>query len=202
MSDDIPTQQEVDDEVHECARYGEIDTLEEMFATDDTNMININVVDEEGNCVLHKAAANGHVDMLKYLVEHKATYQLNKNNAGALTWAALNKQKDAVVYLLEAFHDEVDILLRPITGLSPLSTAYHVEAADIVDILLAHPSAAALETEYKEVFSDDDEDGEFGEPPEDEKELIEKENEEINKDAELKEVEQKIEQVSLEETKE
>ena len=74
MSDDIPTQQEVDDEVHECARYGEIDTLEEMFATDDTNMININVVDEEGNCVLHKAAANGHVDMLKYLVEHKATY--------------------------------------------------------------------------------------------------------------------------------
>ena len=63
----IPTQQEVDEELHECARYGELDTLKEMKESDDTNMLNFNACDSQGNTALHKAAANNHVDVLQYV---------------------------------------------------------------------------------------------------------------------------------------
>jgi ankyrin repeat protein len=131
MSDEEVTQEMVDQELHDCARYGELEDLKMMVDSDDTGMVNFNVVDDNGNSALHKAAANNHVEMMKYLVEHKSTYVLNSNKVGPLTWAVINKHIEAVKYLLDTFPENIDVLEKPEVGLSVLSTAYDVEAEDV-----------------------------------------------------------------------
>lgn len=133
MSDEeVVTQEMVDEELHACARYGELDDLKAMVASDDTGMVNFNAVDAQGNSALHKAAANDHMDMLKYLVENKANYILNNNRVGPITWAIINKQLNATKYLLDTFSDQIDVLDKPDVGLSALSTAYDVDASEVI----------------------------------------------------------------------
>ena len=155
------TQEEIDEELHECARHGDLDILQEMKEQDDTNMLNFNALDGQGNSALHKAAANGHIPMLTYLKEMGTEYSRNTAGRDPLTWAILNKQLEAVQWLLSNYSDHVDVLFQPEFGLSPLSTAHDMEAVDIIEALLGHPSARALENGQLEVdSSDDDEDDE------------------------------------------
>lgn len=181
---DIPTQQEVDEELHECARFGELDVLQEMVATDDTNMLNWNALDETGNCALHKAAANNHVEMLQYLKKMGCKYIMNQNNIGPITWAILNKHLEATVFFLDEYAEDIDVLLKPEFGLSPLSTAYDVEAPQIVEALLKHKSSAALESgEYGAEVDLDDGDDAFDENTPDKDEEAEAKKEEAEAEA-------------------
>ena len=160
MSDEyeIPTQQEVDDALFDCARFGDLDDLKEMKSTDDTNMLNFSAVDAQGSNAFHMAAANGHITMLQYLKENGTTYVKNNSGHCPLTWAIINKQTATVKWLLENFSDSIDVLFKPEHGpFSPLSQAQDVEAHDIVELLLKHHSADKLEERDLEV-SDDDED--------------------------------------------
>jgi len=126
------TQTQVDEELHACARYGELDDLRLMCEGDDTGpMVNYNHLDAAGSTALHKAAANGHVDIMKYLVSRGAKYIENNIGAGPLMWAVLNKQTEAVAYLLEQFTTQIDVLKKPETGMSLLSTAYDTDNQDV-----------------------------------------------------------------------
>jgi ankyrin repeat protein len=158
MSDDFYTQEELNDELHECARHGELDILKEMKADDDTNMLDFNALDAQGNSALHKAAANGHVDMLIFLKEMGTKYSRNLSGKDPLTWAIINKHLATVQYLILTY-PEIDILFKPEHGLSPLSTAHDIGEPDIIEALFKHPSASALEAKNLEIDeSDDDED--------------------------------------------
>jgi ankyrin repeat protein len=109
-----------------------MDDLRMMCEGDDTGpMVNYNVTDATGSSALHKAAANGHVDIMKYLVEHGAVFIENQAGAGPLTWAVLNKQVEAVKYLLATFSAQIDVLKKPEAGMSPLSTAYDSDCQEV-----------------------------------------------------------------------
>ena len=158
------TQQEVDEELHECARHGELDLLKEMKESDDTNMLNFNVLDAAGNCVIHKAAANGHIDMLDYLKANGAKYFRNHAGLDPLIWAIRNKETAAVKWLIANYSGDIDVLFKPNEfAMSALSTAHDVGEVDIIEILFEHPSSKALDDKSLDVDSDDDEDAEADE---------------------------------------
>lgn len=127
-----PTKQEVLDELHACARFGEIDDLKMMVEGDDTGpLFDVNGKDDSGNTAVHKAAANGHVDMLKYLLELKADYALNDNGIGPLSWAVLNNQKDAVKFLIDNYSSKINVVAKPTLGKSIVSLAHDCEDQEV-----------------------------------------------------------------------
>ncbi len=130
--EDAPTKAEVDEELHACARFGEIDDLKVMVEGEDTKpLFDVNALDASKNSALHKAAANGHLDMLKYLVSLKADYMLNENGIGPLSWAILNKHTEVVRYLLTTFDTKIDVLAKPKVGRSILSESYDSEVPEV-----------------------------------------------------------------------
>ena len=58
----------------------------------------VNIKDFRGNTALHMACANGHIEMVKYLINtlHVDINIKNSSNNTPLGWAALNGQKEIV----------------------------------------------------------------------------------------------------------
>ena len=112
--------QKLDDEDKESivldCRFGELDSLKDIFENmvDSSLIITDDIKDENGNTPLHMAACNGHLDIIKYLMELLTTNDLikqeqiyewvsAKNVSGntALHWATLTNQLEVIKYLCE-----------------------------------------------------------------------------------------------------
>lgn len=98
------------------SRFGELESLKDIFENmvDPSLIITDNIEDENGNTPLHMAACNGHLDVIKYLLqllENNALIKKDriyewvaaKNNSGntALHWATLTNQLEVIKFLCE-----------------------------------------------------------------------------------------------------
>jgi uncharacterized protein len=92
-----------------CARYGELQELQEWHQQQNKHSLaEMSLTqDTQGNTLLHYAAANGHADILEFLLSDSSTDTLkslcdhkNKEGSTALHWAALNGRLEAVQVLL------------------------------------------------------------------------------------------------------
>lgn len=129
------TQEEMDQEVLECARYGEDEDLLALLNAG----ANVNHLDYAGNTALHKAAANGNVGCLKILVDHKAINQANQEGNFPTHWAAQNGQLEALQFLFSAY--PTDVLVKNCQGRSVLTEAFQSGKTEVIELCLSHESA-------------------------------------------------------------
>lgn len=102
--------QEEFDIIIEDARYGDLETLQEIFAEIDPLLL-LQIKDEHTHTnALHMAAANGHLETVKYLLsvlpKNKAielTNQQNLEGNTTLHWAVLNGHLPIVELLCEEY---------------------------------------------------------------------------------------------------
>jgi hypothetical protein len=123
-------------EVLECARYGELDDLRALLDAG----ADVNYRDAGGNTALHRAAGNGHADIISLLIERGAAFVANSNGNTPLHWAALNGHAAAVSALLEKFED-ADVLAMNAFGKSALTDAINGGHEEIARLILSHRSA-------------------------------------------------------------
>eukprot|EP00511_Aplanochytrium_stocchinoi_P009197 CAMPEP_0204862958 /NCGR_PEP_ID=MMETSP1348-20121228/2955_1 /ASSEMBLY_ACC=CAM_ASM_000700 /TAXON_ID=215587 /ORGANISM="Aplanochytrium stocchinoi, Strain GSBS06" /LENGTH=424 /DNA_ID=CAMNT_0052013149 /DNA_START=6 /DNA_END=1280 /DNA_ORIENTATION=+ len=143
-------------ELLECSRYGELKELKEMLQSclpeGEANFgawhripaSIINFKDLQGSTGAHRACANGHVDVLSFLLEIGAEHAQNDNGNTPLHWAVQNKQKEAIKILCEKVTD-LDVLVQNRDGKSSLTYGFDAGDTDILKILLEHKSAEALQ---------------------------------------------------------
>lgn len=94
-----------------CARYGELEDMKAMMDTyleahpDASKCVLASTPNQYGSNALHMAAANGHVDVMEYLINEcgltkKELEMKNEEGNTPLHWAALNGFLDAVKLLV------------------------------------------------------------------------------------------------------
>lgn len=103
------SQEEMDNVIYD-ARLGDLESLTEIFTKEVDPSVIKNIKDEESlTTPFHMAAANGHIEVLKYLLslipneEERKAILNSKNDSGntALHWAAYNGHLEAVKILCE-----------------------------------------------------------------------------------------------------
>lgn len=119
----------------ECARFNDLPALKNALNTSITNL-NQNYQDFRGNTALHMASANGHVDMVKFLInELKCDINIiNNSGSSALSWAALNGQKEVVSILIK---NGANVNTKNNLGKTPSEEAYDSGFYDISEMLVA-----------------------------------------------------------------
>mmetsp|Transcript_309 Transcript_309/g.392 ORF Transcript_309/g.392 Transcript_309/m.392 type:complete len:410 (+) Transcript_309:174-1403(+) len=152
-------------ELLECARYGELKELKEMLSSilpDDkqevwslTPKAVLDFKDRQGSTGLHRACANGHTNVLSFLLDLGAEFRPNESGNTPLHWAVQNKQLEAVKVLCERVK-ELDVLVQNSDGKSSLSNGFDTGDTDILKLLLEHPSAEKLQKDERKNPSKDD----------------------------------------------
>jgi hypothetical protein len=126
----------------DCARYGELEDMKQMLDVCSSDIERLHLakqaLPESLNTALHYAAANGHSDIVKLLLE-LLTNSMDidcKNSEGStpLHWAALNGQVECVQLLANAGANPG---LQNNTGKCPISLAEQQGHDKVVDCLLA-----------------------------------------------------------------
>lgn len=164
----VEQQLEIDQEILECARYGDDDDLRDLLKAGG----NVNFKDGGGNTALHKAAANNHVGCLTILKEYTALYIPNSSGNLPIHWAAQNKSLAALQFLFANYESVVDVLTPNKAGLSTLTEAFNSGDTTIISACLEHPTSSeekllsgldknAFTT--KDTTTTDDDDGEYEE---------------------------------------
>jgi len=125
---------EMNQEVLECARYGEEDDLKQLLEAG----ADANFADAGGATALHKAAANGHEACIKVLVQFGAKYVKNGTGNTPAHWAAENAKAGALKAILESF--ELDVLQKNDLGRSILTEAFQSKDRDCISLCLSHHS--------------------------------------------------------------
>ena len=131
------SQEEMNDEVLECARYGESDDLRALLQAG----ASVNHRDAGGNTAVHKASANGEVSCLQVLKDFGAEYSANTEGNLPTHWAAQNAKVDALRFLIETYGDKVDVLAQNRFGRSSLTEAFQSQNESVIELCLSHPSA-------------------------------------------------------------
>lgn len=121
----------------ECARYGELEDVESYVA----DGADVNFQGHGGSTALHKAAANGHVEVVRFLASKGAKLLPNESASTPLHWAAMNGQGDTVKLLLELYDDSVDVLAKNSFGRSAMTEALSRGHEDVARQILMHKSA-------------------------------------------------------------
>ncbi|VDC00149.1 unnamed protein product [Peniophora sp. CBMAI 1063] len=149
-----PTDEELEDVVY-AARYGDLDDVRAFIDTFGASAVAA-AHDESGNTVLHMAAANGHTEILDYIIPLVPTSLLSVQNAAgstALHWAALNSHLEAAKRLVDAPGGPGVSLIdtRNAAGRSPLGEAenagWEEGAKWMVEIMSLDENAAKGEGE-------------------------------------------------------
>ncbi|KAK8794514.1 hypothetical protein WA171_003636 [Blastocystis sp. BT1] len=124
----------------DAARFGELGTLQQMVQQG----FNVDLKDEFGTTALHNASANGHLDCVQFLINSGSHLIPNDSGNTPLHRAVLLQQIDVVKMILNKMSD-VDVLQKNMFGQSAVDIAFQTGNESIIDILLSHDSAKALE---------------------------------------------------------
>ena len=127
---------ECNEELLECARYGEDEDLETLLKVEG---VDVNYKGGGGNTALHRAAANGEVGCMGVLKKFDALHLSNETGNLPLHWAVQNKQLAAVKFLMDNY--ELDMLDKNVSGKSVVTEAFGAQNADILEAVLSHSSA-------------------------------------------------------------
>lgn len=150
----------------DAARSDDVAELKRLLAAEKDEILNVDIKDPwTGATALHMAAANGHCNTLKFLLtecQPKPKYTTNSSGNSPLHWALQNGKWEAALMILTCASESVDVLQRNEFGTSVLSEAMNrqppteeeappmpgtIEAlsAEVLSLILEHPTAAALE---------------------------------------------------------
>ncbi|KAF9961485.1 hypothetical protein BGZ70_008281 [Mortierella alpina] len=146
------------EELIECARYGELEEIQAVVQTSglEKAKVLLSHQGEYGKTPLHMAAANGHLDVVEYLITVVAPEAVNiQNEQGntALHWAATNGHAKVVESLITKGH--ADYKLKNAAGHTAMMEAELNEREQVVAWMLINTE---LEEELKEGNDDDEED--------------------------------------------
>ena len=110
---------------------------------------NVNLKDFRGNSALHMACANGHIEMVKYLLDvlHCEINIKNTSESTPLSWAALNGQKEVVKILLE---HNADYEIKNSQGKTPSEVAYDSGNLEIAEMITQKEIESKKEMGIKE----------------------------------------------------
>ncbi len=133
-------------ELLECARYGEEDDLADLKRLLEAG-VPVDYADDGGNSGLHKACANGHVDIARALMAAGATHAPNASGNTPLHWAVQQGQLGAAQALIIHYADGIDVLAQNSFGKSVVTEAFGKGDASVIELVLSHPSAKKLEPE-------------------------------------------------------
>lgn len=131
------------DEMLMCARYGE---FEDMVAILNHGTVPVDYQNDGLNTALHYVSANGNMECIRELLKRGARSLGNSSGNTPLHWAVQNKQFEATTELL-ANLPGVDVLIKNDFGRSSLTEAFQTDNAQILEVVLGHSSAAALENQ-------------------------------------------------------
>ncbi|XP_062316977.1 ankyrin repeat domain-containing protein 26 [Osmerus eperlanus] len=130
--------------VHKAASVGDLAKLKQLAKKND-----INQLDKENRTALHIACANGHAEVVQFLVESKAKLNLCDNqNRSALMKAVQSQQDRCVAPLLG---HEADPNLLDINGNTALHLAACIPAISTASLLLEHK--ANINAQNKEGYT-------------------------------------------------
>ncbi|KAG0370563.1 hypothetical protein BGX24_001985 [Mortierella sp. AD032] len=163
------------EELIECARYGELEEIQAVVQTSGSEKAKVLLSHkgDYGKTPLHMAAANGHLDVVEYLITIISPEAINiQNDQGntALHWAATNGHAKVVETLITK--GQADYKLKNASGHSAMLEAELNEREQVVAWMLINTE---LEEDVKEGNdNDDDEDEEEESSDEEEEEEEEK----------------------------
>ncbi|KAG0251738.1 hypothetical protein BG011_007418 [Mortierella polycephala] len=158
------------EELIECARYGELEEIQavvESSGAEKAKML-LSHQGDYGKTPLHMAAANGHPDVVEYLITIISPEAVNiQNDQGntALHWAATNGHHKVVETLITK--GKADYKLKNAAGHTAMLEAEIHEREQVVAWMLINTE---LEEELKEGDADDDDDEDDEESSGDEEE--------------------------------
>lgn len=108
-------EERIDDSFLECARYGELDELKQYInenpcfnTTEPLSIPWLSYRGRNGSTMLHMASANGHVEMVEWILKYfadpidEAVNIVNDEGNTPLHWASMNGHADIVEKLILA----------------------------------------------------------------------------------------------------
>ncbi|KAF9977579.1 hypothetical protein BGZ73_005562 [Actinomortierella ambigua] len=144
------------EELIECARYGELEEIQAVVQADgDKAKKLLSRQGEYGKTPLHMAAANGHLDVVQYLLDIITPGAVNTQNEQgntALHWAATNGHYKVVEVLVTK--GKADYKIKNAAGHTAMYEAEIHEREQVVAWMLINTEP---EEELKEGAGDDDE---------------------------------------------
>ncbi|KAF9167664.1 hypothetical protein DFQ26_003628 [Actinomortierella ambigua] len=143
------------EELIECARYGELEEIQAVVQADGEKAKKLlSRQGEYGKTPLHMAAANGHLDMVNYLLEIITPGAVNTQNEQgntALHWAATNGHAKVVEVLVTK--GKANYKIKNAAGHTAMYEAEIHEREQVVAWMLINTEP---EEELKEGGGDDD----------------------------------------------
>ncbi|KAG9066924.1 hypothetical protein KI688_012836 [Linnemannia hyalina] len=158
------------EELIESARYGELEEIQAVVQTSgpEKAKVLLSHKGDYGKTPLHMAAANGHLDVVEYLISIISPEAINiQNDQGntALHWAATNGHAKVIETLITK--GKADYKLKNAADHTAMMEAEMNEREQVVAWMLINTE---LEEEIKEGNDDDDEDEEETSSDEEEEE--------------------------------
>ncbi|GJJ76917.1 uncharacterized protein EMPS_09276 [Entomortierella parvispora] len=154
------------EELIESARYGELEEIQAVVEAQglEKAKILLSHQGDYGKTPLHMAAANGHLDVVEYLISvipAEAVNTQNEQGNTALHWASANGHLKVVEALVSK--GKADYKLKNAAGHTPIIEAESQQREQVVAWLL-------INTEPDEELQDDDDEDEDEEEEEEEEE--------------------------------
>jgi hypothetical protein len=119
----------------QAARYGDLTDVQSWLSQG----VSADAVDGEGRTALFFASANGHLEVVSYLLGKDADPNMaNEQGGTAMHWACVNGHGDVVTALLEA---GAKTTLVNAGGRTAMDEAMHNDRVECVDAIMKHSGA-------------------------------------------------------------
>ncbi|KAF8332113.1 uncharacterized protein EI90DRAFT_2919006 [Cantharellus anzutake] len=144
----MPLSTEVEDVLLAC-RFGDLGDIRAFVDTHGRDAL-ANARDDQCNSPLHMAAANGHDDVLRYLLPifpASLSAVQNDSQSTPLHWAVVNKHLTTIKLLIEPPPPSSTITSLPTTGAPPPPTPLSLIRTDLIDIRNAAGRTPLVEAE-------------------------------------------------------
>lgn len=149
----IQENQDVFEAFFMASRFGDLETIKTLKLSP----IDMFQQDDDGNTALHMASANGHQDVVQYLlsqlpkINHENNYLSIKNHRGntPLHWAAMNGHEEVVSMLIK---EGADPHIQNDAQKTPLWEAEFYGKTKVAALLLEHINIVPKDDDEEEEF--------------------------------------------------